>query len=135
MERSLRILVADDNALVMLTVADLLDDAGFISEGACDGAGAIARLTAAGEAIDALVTDIQMGTGPDGWMVARHARALKPHLPVIYMTGASHPDMSLAVPGALMLAKPIRRGTLMAALDRLLPDRASAHSNRQASGT
>jgi hypothetical protein len=35
-----------------------------------------------------LVTDINLGEGPDGWDVARQARELIPNLPTGYVSGA-----------------------------------------------
>jgi CheY-like chemotaxis protein len=126
LERALRVLVADDHPLVMMGVADLLEEAGFIAEGAPNGAAAIARLKS-GPTVDILITDINMGAGPDGWEVAEAARAIDPLIPVIYMTGAAaHEFESRAVPTALLLTKPAGRYELVAMLDYLLFDQDAA---------
>ena len=56
----------------------------------------------------ALITDVRLGEGPDGWAVARYARKLKPGLPIIYFSGNSaHEWPSEGVPNSLYLQKPL----------------------------
>jgi CheY-like chemotaxis protein len=120
MQRSLRILVAEDHPLVLVTIANQLEEAGFLPEGAVDGEDAIERLSDGERPIDLLITDINMGEGFDGWAVAERGRLFDPHLKVIYMTGDPGADnMQRRVPGSLLLLKPVRRNDLLTAIDLL----------------
>ena len=75
--------------------------------------------------IEALVTDVNLGPGTTGYDVARAARRLNPHLPVIYTTGGSeHTVGTHAVSGGVLVAKPYEIAELVAALRRLLPEAA-----------
>ena len=63
-------------------VADTLYFGGPIVT-ANDGNEALAVLDDPAQAVGALITDINMGSTPDGWAVARHARQRQPDLPVV----------------------------------------------------
>lgn len=62
--------------------------------------------------IDVLLTDINLGVGTTGFDVARAARAGRPDLPVVYMTGYRLETRAHAVDGALLLSKPLQLGEL-----------------------
>jgi CheY-like chemotaxis protein len=70
----------------------------------------------------ALVTDINLGSDKlSGWEVARHARAINPDFPVVYMSGDSAEDWaSKGVPHSIMLAKPFAPAQLVTAVSQLL---------------
>jgi CheY-like chemotaxis protein len=55
--------------------------------------------------IDVLITDIRLG-GISGWEVAEMARALKPDLPIIYISGFLSGGEKL--PDTIYLPKPFR---------------------------
>ena len=85
------------------------------------------HLGAHGHAIRALITDIRMGEGPDGWEIARRARELNPRLPVIYMSGDSAADWSAqGVPGSIMLQKPFASAQIVTAVASLINQAESA---------
>jgi DNA-binding response OmpR family regulator len=56
---------------------------------AVNGHAAFETLKKDGSPFCAMVTDVNLGAGPDGWAVAKRARELNETLPVIYLTGAS----------------------------------------------
>lgn len=122
MKRS-RIFLVEDEPLVRMVIAEQLEDAGYQVETAENGVSAIRELQRSSQIFDALVTDVRMGSGPDGWQVAKVARGLKGSLPVIYMTGDSASSaLTHAVPEGIVLRKPHHRNELLAALDLLLLD-------------
>ncbi len=122
MKRS-RIFLVEDEPLVRMIVAEQLEDAGYEIATADNGLSAIREFQRSAQSFDALVTDVRMGSGPDGWQVAKVARGLKSSLPVIYMTGDSaSAAVSHAVPEGMVLRKPYHRNELLAALDLLLLD-------------
>ena len=58
-------------------------------------------------AVDAVITDVAFKDGPDGWQVARRARARTEDLPVVYMTGGRGDEWAPQhVPMGVLLLKP-----------------------------
>lgn len=104
------VLLVDDDAAVQTMLGIELSHAGFEIVAAGDGTQALAELESDAARFRAVVTDIRLGTGPDGWHVGRRARELVSDMPVIYMTGDStHDWSSQGVPESVMLAKPFAR--------------------------
>jgi DNA-binding NtrC family response regulator len=67
-----------------------------------------------------LVTDVRLGSGPDGWDVARHARHKKPDMPVVYMTGDSAANWAAeGVPKSLLLMKPFAPAQAITAISTI----------------
>lgn len=68
-----------------------------------------------------MLTDIQLGRGPDGWEVARHARELVPEMPVVYISGDSaHEWTARGVPDSIMVSKPFVDAQIITAVSTLL---------------
>src|SRR4051812_39015797 len=100
------VLFVEDEILIQDTVQAALTEAGFKVETAVDAAAATLILSASLQ-LRALITDVNLGPGPDGWAVARRAREIVPRLPVIYVSGASsHEWTSQGVPDSVMIQKP-----------------------------
>jgi DNA-binding NtrC family response regulator len=79
------------------------------------------RHLVSGEPCDALFTDIDLRGGPDGALLAKLARQIKPELAVVYASGAvAGLEQLAAVPGAVFLSKPYRPETVGTALRRLV---------------
>ena len=79
------ILVVDDTADVLELTSFLLENAGYVVLRSDNSPDALAVLRD-GHDIDLLLTDITMPE-MDGLELARQARAIRPSLPVLYMTG------------------------------------------------
>jgi DNA-binding response OmpR family regulator len=109
------VLYVEDNELVRELVAMSLEDAGFNVVVAADAAMASDALSRNVEQpLRAVITDIDLGVGSDGWAAARRARELDGALPVIYVTGAhGHDWQSKAVPNAIMITKPFTAAQLV----------------------
>jgi CheY-like chemotaxis protein len=121
MEASVLILLVEDEQLIALSVQEALEDGGYTVSVATSGADAIAVLDEAGDQVCALVTDIRLGVGPDGWDLARHARELNPRLPIVYMSGdSSHGHSSRGLPDSLMIQKPFAPVQIVTAISTLL---------------
>lgn len=122
MERSVVVLVVEDNALIHDLLGEALIDGGFRVAQASTGADALAMLEAPEAAFRALVTDINLEPGPStGWDIAKRAREINSKLAVIYMTGNSeHQYASNGVPDSIMLTKPFAPAQLIAAVSQLL---------------
>ncbi len=101
---SVLLLLAEDEHTVAAVLNAALTDAGYEVLGAGNGNEAIKEIEADAARFRAVVTDIQLGTGPEGWEIARRARELVPTMPIIYMSGESAEEWTAkGVPGSLMM--------------------------------
>jgi PAS domain S-box-containing protein len=120
-----RVLVVDDDALVLETVAAQLEDAGFAVTTAGGGLQALALLDE-GMVADAMVSDLSM-PGMDGVTLIQEAQARQPAMAAILLTGYAGDSVSLAVgrrvkgPFALM-RKPSSGSELADRISALLAD-------------
>lgn len=85
MDRPVLLLVEDD-ALVLIAAEDALEGGGYAVTAATDGRQALAALEVPSPGFAGVVTDIHLGSGPDGWEVARRARELQADMPIVYVT-------------------------------------------------
>lgn len=114
------ILLAEDEFLIATAIQEELEDAGFAVLQVFDGHAAIAALDEE-RAFSAVVTDIRLGSGPDGWEVARHARELTSSMPIVYMSGdKAHEHSVHGVPDSVMLQKPFVTAQLITAIATLM---------------
>ena len=115
------ILLAEDDYLVADPMVLGLGDAGYEVLHASSGSEAIHLLDKRSADVKALVTDIKLGEGPDGWEVALFARTLVPTLPVIYASGDSADEWAAnGVPNSLLLQKPYAIGQMVTAVSQLV---------------
>ncbi len=118
---SVFVLVADDEPMILELIELALEGGGFTAVLSSSGAEALTHLQDDRRPIQALITDIRMGDGPDGWELARRARELNPRLPVLYMSGDSAAEWSAqGVPGSLMLQKPFAPAQIVTAVASLI---------------
>jgi PAS domain S-box-containing protein len=115
------VLVVEDDALVRAALAATLRDLGYGTVEAQDADAALAVLES-GAAVDVVLTDLTMPGSMDGLGFARIARARRPGLPVVLITGHLDPMHGVrGVPeGVGFVQKPHRRGRLAAVLQRAL---------------
>ena len=116
----MRVLVVDDELPIMQLCVKVLEDAGHVVEGFSRGESLLARLGA--EPADLLVVDYRM-PGPNGVQVVRRARALRPEIPVVMITGHGTPEVlaeahAAGVTGVLL--KPFAPAALVEAVRRAL---------------
>ena len=79
-------LVVDDEPTVRLLIADVLDDLGYRVIEAADGPAGLAMLRSDAR-IDLLITDVGLPGGLSGRQLAEAARAGRPGLKVLFVTG------------------------------------------------
>jgi PAS domain S-box-containing protein len=110
-------LLVDDEELVRMSTADMLVDLGFevVEAGSAEEA---LRLIRHGAAPDLLVTDHLM-PGMTGADLAREARALRPAMPVLVVSGYAEVDG--IAPDLPRLTKPFRNAELATSVAALLP--------------
>ncbi|MGO1163875.1 PAS domain-containing protein [Brucella sp. C7-11G] len=114
----LTILLVEDEPLIRMNTADILQDAEFIVVDA--GSAEEAKTALETMVIDVLVTDINL-PGASGPELAAEARSLLPELKVIYTTG--DPNKVLDDKSALILSKPYEEGQLLSALKTVAEQR------------
>lgn len=115
------LLYVEDEFITQQCVVDTLREAGFAVTVASSGAEAMGLLETSAEQFRALVTDVDLGQGLDGWGIARRARELAPSVPVVYVSGASQHDWaSKGVPASVMIAKPCAPAQIVVAVSTLL---------------
>ena len=97
------------------------DEAGFDIVISNDDNQAIAELNAGAERFKAVVTDIKLKEGLDGWEVARRVREHVPDMPIVYITGDStHEWSSKGVPDSVVLLKPFAPMQLSTTISTLI---------------
>jgi CheY-like chemotaxis protein len=111
------LLFVDDDFLISLSTASLLEDLGHTVIKASSGADALVVLRD-GQAIDLMITDYAM-PGMTGLQLAEEARRLRPDLPILLATGyadlPSHSDLELP-----RLSKPYQQRQLAEQIAHLL---------------
>jgi CheY-like chemotaxis protein len=123
--RQLRILLVDDDLMVLYPLRNILEEDGHLVTTAASGQEAVdifAEALARGTPVSVVITDLAM---PDvgGRKVAALIKALSPRTPVILLTGwGDHLLAEQAVPPCVdrMLSKPPHLGELRAALTALV---------------
>ena len=115
------LLYDEDDTMIRLALVDALEEAGFRVISAHDGDATIQLLHEQGQTLNGLITDINLGDGPDGWCVARTARELMSGLPVVYVSAVSeHEWTSHGVPNSVMITKPFVAAQVVVAISSLL---------------
>jgi DNA-binding response OmpR family regulator len=120
---SVTLLVVEDEPLVLELLEAALSDGGFEVVVAVSGGEALALMEQDPGRFRAVLTDIRLGAGPDGWEVAQCARERMAAVPVVYMSGDSgHEWTSKGVPGSVLLAKPFAPAQLVTAVAALITE-------------
>ena len=116
-----RILFVEDNRVASLLNCLVLREAGYdVVEAFC--AQEALEIIEKHEPLSALVTDINLGVGGDGFDVARSARAIYPRLPVVYISAAAAARFDKeGVERSEFIDKPFHPARIMEALDRAIP--------------
>ena len=123
MMRPAPLLLVEDEMLILDVLESALVEGGYEVVQAQNGAEALQILEADGVLFVALVTDIRLGSGPDGWDVATRAREIAPHMPIVFMSGDSaHEWASRGVPGSVILPKPFAPAQLVTAVSMLVTE-------------
>ncbi len=115
------VLVVEDDDHVRELALDVLRELGITARAAADGPSALGLLRAAGT-IDLMLCDIGLAGGMDGRQLADAARALRPELPVLFMTGyaADTAGGDSFGPGTDLIQKPFSVDALSRRLRALL---------------
>jgi CheY-like chemotaxis protein len=122
---SANVLLVDDDDAVRITTSDLLSGLGYTVQEAADGAAAL-ELLDGGAAIDVMVTDVVM-PGMSGPELARRVRAMRPGLPIVFISGYSESDGLAEGSLGRLVRKPFRAAQLQEQIEEAI-DQARAAS-------
>jgi CheY-like chemotaxis protein len=115
----LPVLFVDDEVLISMVMSDALEGAGYDVECAASADEAEAMMRR--RCFAALITDIDLGGGPDGFELARHARVEKADLAVIYISGRAGQRFDTEkVSGSRFIPKPFVAGDLIRTLPEVM---------------
>jgi CheY-like chemotaxis protein len=116
-----RILLVEDENIIRMTLAEMLQEAGYVVVEAASGDEACSLMHGV-NGFDVLLTDIQMPGKADGIDVAHCFQENHPNAPVLFMTG--RPDMLSRIgqltEGEALIRKPFRPRQMLDALNGLL---------------
>jgi CheY-like chemotaxis protein len=116
------LLVVEDEAMIRLNLIDVLKDGGYSVDECASGNAAITNIGGR-DTLHGLITDINIGSGPNGWHVAREARQKFPDIAVVYISGDSVDAWAAeGVPNSLILQKPFADAQLLSAVTTLLAE-------------
>jgi CheY-like chemotaxis protein len=115
-----RLLVVDDDALVRRVLVRQLEQLGYPVVAASTAAEALAALTATDD-VALMITDLRLGAGADGRALAAEARARRPGLRIVFMSGRAD-DRATPADGSepAVLGKPFALSELHEVLARAL---------------
>jgi DNA-binding response OmpR family regulator len=120
---SMTILIVEDEALISAMVSDVLIDHGYDVQVVSNADDAMRYMTS-GLPLDVLFTDINIGGDIDGTVLAQHARALRPDLPVVFASGRLQLlEHVRAIPRAACLPKPDSPAQVCATVEGLFATR------------
>jgi PAS domain S-box-containing protein len=103
-----RILIVDDETVVLQLAERVLAGAGHLVYPTTDGPAAVRTFAANADAIDLVVLDVLM-PGMTGWVVAREIRSLRPGVPILFCSGYATEEVEREIAGlprSRLLLKP-----------------------------
>ncbi|WP_426163246.1 response regulator [Sandarakinorhabdus sp. DWP1-3-1] len=112
------VLIVEDDVLLRMMAADIVDDLGFAVREAASADEAILLLETHDD-ISIVFTDIQMPGSMNGLQLAVRTRQQKPAVGLVIVSGEHTPDADQIPDGALFFAKPYNPVVLQAALMQL----------------
>jgi len=115
-------LVADDEALIRMDAAEILQDAGFRTYEACNVDEAVAILEKSAESIQLLFTDVEMPGDRDGFDLAQLCASRWPNVSILVASGRVSPEQGDLPDGAVFVGKPFSTEVVIDRLQELLPD-------------
>jgi len=115
---SKKILIADDQELLLEVLAECLEDGGYEPLTACDGSAAIQQFVHSNP--DLVITDLRM-PHIDGFEVCRFIRQTS-DVPIIMMTSLGDTDQAISNTGLVdvFITKPVQLSFLLTLVENLL---------------
>jgi CheY-like chemotaxis protein len=118
------VLVVDDEPTVRMLVTEILEELGYATIEAADGASGM-KVLQSGAPVDLLITDVGLPGGMSGRQLADACRAARPGLKVLYITGYAENALvgnSQLEPGMQVITKPFALEALASRIKDILAD-------------
>ena len=122
-----RVLVVEDEREICELLSDIVAEQGLEPDCVRNDRDAYAALRARPR-YACMIVDVNLGSGTTGYDVARFARAIRPQLPVIYVSGQTSEASYRAngVPGSLFVPKPFTADEILQRIHKLTGDNDAA---------
>ena len=120
--RPYALVVDDDDGLLRMNTAEILEEAGFRTYEAEDGDAAIVVLEQHHLDIALLFSDVDMPGSRDGFALAREAAVRWPYVALVIASGQRHPAPGEMLEGACFIGKPFSAEMVHGHLQEILPD-------------
>jgi DNA-binding NtrC family response regulator len=117
-----RVIVVDDEIILLLDLTDQLNEAGYSAQPVTTARGALSLID---HSTEALVTDIELPGNYSGLKLAKLAAKLHPGLPIVVVSGGVTPAADELPPGAVFIPKPYRVEAVLSAISRQRSARAA----------
>ena len=115
------ILIVEDEPIIAAMLCSVLDEEGYAVTCMTCGDEAARSIAADGHSFDAVVADVNLNAGVDGFEIAALLRRTQPALAAIFMTGDEPRRLRSRIPeNAVIMEKPFRPSAVAEMLDRLL---------------
>jgi CheY-like chemotaxis protein len=115
-------LSVDDDAIILMHISDILEDAGFRVLDAGDGDKALELLKTRGQDITLLFTDVEMPGLTNGFALARAVSSTWPDIEIVVCSGRITPAPGDLPDRATFISKPFSPQTVHNHLRDKLPD-------------
>lgn len=115
LDRSCHVLIVEDEPLIRMMIADVVENLGLSSAEAANADEAITMLRRT-DSFSVLLTDIDMPGSMNGLALAFQARQLNPEQEIIVMSGRQVPSAEMLPDGSRFFPKPLRMNELAIAL-------------------
>ena len=115
-------LAVDDEALILMDITGILEDAGFRTYEAASGDAAILMLPEYAHSITLLFSDVDMPGDSNGFALARHVAENYPWIEIVIGSGHVSPEAGDMPAKATFLSKPFSAAMILGHLRRTLPD-------------
>jgi DNA-binding response OmpR family regulator len=117
----MHLLLVEDDLGLQEMLGDALTDSGFDVVAVSNGAQALSELDVRATQFEQVITDIELGVGPDGWDIGRRAREFVADMPVVYISGNCAREWpSKGVANSVFIAKPFTIARMITTLTTML---------------
>ncbi len=122
------ILIVEDDELIRMLVAEILRENEFDVVEAANGGAAMVTVLKRPE-IGCVFTDVRMPGEPDGFMLAKYVRRIRPHCPIVLTSGHARPQPEDLDQGTCFVSKPYSGTQLLSLINSVMAAATGTASN------